>query len=233
MITLHQPPPPGWPDSPNVSPFCAKLETYLRMVNLPYEVKRGNPLKAPKGKIPYIEDNGLVLGDSGFIIDYLKKTYGDPLDQDLDARTAATGHVLRRMVEESTFFAVAHIRWSRDEPFEYLRRFFIKFMPPVIGPVMIKMIRKRLLAAMRAQGTGRHSEAEIIRLMEADIDALSTALGEQPYFLGKEPTSLDATMYGFLTASLWVPWDGPEKRAVAKHDNLVRYCERMRDRYWR
>lgn len=53
MITLHQPPPPpGW-NVPNMSPFCVKLETYLRMAKLPYQTAPGNPLQAPLGKIPY------------------------------------------------------------------------------------------------------------------------------------------------------------------------------------
>ena len=36
MITLHQPP-RAW-GMPNVSPFCVKLETYLRMTGVEYQV---------------------------------------------------------------------------------------------------------------------------------------------------------------------------------------------------
>ena len=51
MITLHQFP-PAW-GLPNASPFCMKVETYLRMCNLPYTtVNVLNPAKGPKGKLP-------------------------------------------------------------------------------------------------------------------------------------------------------------------------------------
>jgi glutathione S-transferase len=51
-----------------------KVENYLRMTGIPYEVVDDFDLaKAPKGKLPYIEDAG------GLILDYLKATYGDPL----------------------------------------------------------------------------------------------------------------------------------------------------------
>ena len=58
---------------PNASPFCMKLETYLRMTGLPFEVRPvTDPRRAPKGKLPYIDDGGTVLADSNLILDYLK-----------------------------------------------------------------------------------------------------------------------------------------------------------------
>ena len=38
---------------PNTSSFCLKLETYLRMVEIPFESVYSNEMgKAPKGKMP-------------------------------------------------------------------------------------------------------------------------------------------------------------------------------------
>ena len=69
---------------PNASPFCMKLETYLRMAGLPYElVNSGDVLRAPKGKLPFIDDGGTRLADTSFIIEYLKGRYGEPLDASL------------------------------------------------------------------------------------------------------------------------------------------------------
>ena len=51
MITLHQFA-RVW-DIPNLSPFCSKVETYLRMAGIPYEVADAIPPTAPKGKLPY------------------------------------------------------------------------------------------------------------------------------------------------------------------------------------
>ena len=58
---------------PNASPFCMKVENYLRMAVLPYEIApNASHFKAPKGKLPYIEDGAKVVADSSFIIEYLK-----------------------------------------------------------------------------------------------------------------------------------------------------------------
>jgi glutathione S-transferase len=41
---------------PNPSPFCMKVETWLRMAGIPYEPRAiGGPPKSTTGKVPYIE----------------------------------------------------------------------------------------------------------------------------------------------------------------------------------
>ncbi len=72
MIQLHQYSPMF--GIPNPSPFCMKLETWLRMAGLPFEVVRVvDPRKGPKGKVPWIDDGNQTIADSGFIIEYLEK----------------------------------------------------------------------------------------------------------------------------------------------------------------
>ena len=79
VIVLHQFAPAF--GLPNASPFCMKLETYLRLAGLPYRLANdGDVFKAPKGKLPYIDDDGTLVADSSFIIDHLKARYGDRLD---------------------------------------------------------------------------------------------------------------------------------------------------------
>ena len=114
MITLYQFP-PAW-GLPNASPFCMKVETYLRMCNLPYTtVNVLNPAKGPKGKLPHITDGANTVADSGLILDYLKATYGDKLDAGLDSRTRAEAHALRRLMEEHLYWCAVYDRWAVDE----------------------------------------------------------------------------------------------------------------------
>ena len=61
MITLYGSGPNfGLPDA---SPFVTKAETLLRMSKLPFEKALMSFPKAPR-KIPYIDDDGQLLGDS-------------------------------------------------------------------------------------------------------------------------------------------------------------------------
>jgi glutathione S-transferase len=72
---------------PNVSPFCCKLETWLRIARVPYEVvDTPDPRKGPKGKLPFIEDAGVRIADTSLIVDHLVKTRG--VDPDAPQRLA-------------------------------------------------------------------------------------------------------------------------------------------------
>lgn len=93
---------------PNVSPFCCKLETWLRIARVPYEVvDTGDPRKAPKGKLPFIEDAGVRIGDSSLIVDHLVKTRGVDPDARLSASQRATALLVQRMLEEHYAFFLA------------------------------------------------------------------------------------------------------------------------------
>lgn len=105
MIKLHQFAPAF--GLPNASPFCMKVETWLRMAGLPYErVNSGDVLRAPKGKLPVIDDDGTRVADSSFIIDYLKARCGDPLDAALTSRQRALAVALQRLFKDSLYWAL-------------------------------------------------------------------------------------------------------------------------------
>lgn len=131
MIKLYQFT-PAW-GLPNPSPFCMKVETYLRMAALRYEVVHGAlPFKAPKKKLPYIEDGTQIVADSGIILDYLKQTYGDKLGENLSAAETAVAHALRRLFEESLYWVALYSRWIEESIWLETRQLFFGAMPPVM-----------------------------------------------------------------------------------------------------
>lgn len=233
MLELFQPPRPGWGELPNMSPFCLKLETYLRMAEIPYKARGGDPRRAPTGKIPYIRDDGKLIGDSGLIIEYLKNKHGDALDSHLSPQEAASMHAMRRMIEEFTFFCMAWSRWTQPDSWAHLQAFFKKLLPPVVGNLIIKAIRNDFKKAVYKQGVGRHSKETIEGFAKSDLKAISDFLGNKKFMMGERPTSLDATAYGFLANILWVPWEEEAKRYAKSLPNLEAYCARMHDTYWK
>ena len=72
---------------PNPSPFCIKLETYLRLAKLEYTVATlKGPPRSPTGKAPYIEIDGEVLCDSGLIVAELERPRAALLDHERGPR---------------------------------------------------------------------------------------------------------------------------------------------------
>lgn len=217
---------------PNMSPFCVKLETYLRMTGVDYKVKGADIRVAPKGRIPYVNINGKIMGDSTLIIDYLKEKHGDPLDANLSKEQKAQSLAIKGMVEDHLYFAAAWLRWTDEESLKHVRKVFFGFLPPVIGPLIFNLIRKDMVKIWKGQGTGMHKREDIIEFANRDLTAISDLLGDKPFFHGEEPTSIDAVLFGFLIQALWVPWDSEIKQHALAQKNLEPYCQRMKQKYW-
>lgn len=230
MIILYQGP-AGF-GLANVSPFCLKLETYLRMTGIPYQAKAAEFGKAPKGKIPFIEEDGAFLGDSQFIIEHLKRKHGDTLDAKLSPEDLARGHLVRRTLEESLYWQIIYERWIADEGWRVYKPIFEAIFPPVVGKLIVPMIRRGVTKAARTQGLGRHRPEEILEMGKADVSALAAALGDKPYLLGEQPTSFDAAFYAFIVSIIAFPVDSPLRKYTLEQKNLVRYCERFQQRYF-
>lgn len=231
MIKLYQFA-PAW-DVPNLSPFCVKVETYLKMAGLPYEVFDAIPPKAPKGQLPFIEDNGKRIGDSQFIIEYLKQTYGDSVDGHLTPAERAVSNAMQRLIENHLCWAFVFARWGkRDENWAENKRAIFGKLPPVVRSLVPVLARRHMLKEMRGHGMGRHTEAEIYLLGRRDLDALSDYLDQKPWFMGEKPTTLDASAFGLLANILWCPIESPLKEHLSTLTNLTAFCERVRERYY-
>jgi glutathione S-transferase len=231
MIKVHQFAPAF--GLPNASPFCMKLETYLRMAGLPFElVNDGNVMKAPKGKLPYIEDNGRAIADTQFIIEHLKQAHGDPLDASMSATERALATAFQRLLEENLYWAVVHTRWIDDAGWVRTRQAFFGALPPLMRWILPPLARRGLRAELRGHGMGRHDVAEIHTIACRDVDALADWLGDKPYMLGEQPRSLDASAYAFLANLLWAPIESPIRRHAQARPTLEAYCQRMKARYY-
>ncbi len=226
MITLYQFT-PAW-GIPNLGQFNVKVETYLRMTNLSYKVIDTMPLKGPKGKLPYIEDNGQKISDSRFIIEYLKQKYGDPLDSDLSTEQRAIMTAIQRLLEEHLYWIGMYTRWQyTNTNWQINKQAIFGGMPPVIRDIAAMVYKRIIGKQIYGQGTGRHNSDEIFHLGKIDLDTLSAFLAEKPYFMGDKPTSLDASAFGILINTVRGPIESPIKDYGLSKNNLSSYCDRM------
>ena len=231
MIKLHQFAPAF--GLPNASPFCMKLETYLRMAGLPYQlVNSGDVMKAPKRKLPYIDDDGTVVADTTFIIEYLKGKYGDPLDAALSKVQRALATAFQRLLEENLYWAIVQTRWAQEDGWALTKSAFFGRLPIPLRWIVPPLARRGILSEMRGHGMGRHSVQEIHAIGCRDITAVAEFLADKPYMLGEQPSSLDATAYAFLANLLWAPVDSPIRNHALGRPNLETYCQRMKARYY-
>jgi glutathione S-transferase len=214
------------------APFPLKLATFMRMADISFDVSvENNPGKGPKGKSPWIEDGEVRMGDSTLIIEYLQQKFGVDLDGHLNASQRALGIAVQRMLEEHYHQCFEHQLFFGRGGQERMDEFAAALPIPlrwIVPPLFKRAFQKQL----HARGMGRHDEEVIVAQGKADLDALSQLLGDKPYLLGDQPSSFDACVFGFLGVSLYVAGDNPLYTYGASLENLMRYCERMRARYF-
>lgn len=212
----------------DASPFVLKLETYLKLAGVDYETTIiTDPRKAPKGKLPYIKDNGQTIADSSICIEHLKQNYGDPLGADLTPEQHGIGHAVKTMLEERTYWVLVHTRWIDPEYQHITLDAWFGDIPGIIRGFITKKIIKDMKVAMAGHGIGRHSPEEIFAFGLKDLRAFEAVLGDKPYLLGDAPSEYDATGYGFLANFMAEPFPSPMSEYIANSKPLTAYIERV------
>jgi len=73
----------------------------------------------------------------------------------------------------------------------------------------------------------------VYREAERCLNTLSVRLGDEDFFFGSHPTSLDATVYAYLAPLLKVPFPSPALQNYLKStSNLVKFVVRITQRYF-
>lgn len=213
---------------PDPSPFVMKTDVLLKMANVPYRFERAAPPRGPKGKIPFIEDEGERVGDSTFIRRYLEGKYRFDFDKGLCTADRAQAWVLERMLEDHVYFALLQMRWMDDANFAKGPSHFFDNAPAG----MREAGRERVKSYLHGHGIGRHNDDEIAELGGRSIHALSVLLGDKPYLMGETVCGVDATAFGMI-AGILTPWfDGSLREWTEAHANLVAHRDRMMAQYY-
>jgi len=227
---------PAW-GVPDISPYVTKLVYYLHMTGHEHEWQPQSLATldddSPNGKLPYVVlDDGTKITDSNRIIHYLEAHSESPLDEGMTAAEKAQALAWKRLMEEHLYWSgVIQPRWREDAGWETYIPYIVQGaeVTPELRAAL-DGFRARIMAEFDGQGMGRRSEEEVFEVFREDVDALSTYLGDKPFFLGDTPRTLDASVYSFVRHLTDVPFDWPGRDYTRGKSNLVAYAERMRER---
>jgi glutathione S-transferase len=224
MITLYTFGPMfGLPDP---SPFVTKAEVLLKLSGLPYRTDRKGLRAAPKGKLPYIDDDGTIVADSTLIRMHLEERHGIDFDQALSPAEKGVAWAFEKLCEDHLYWAIVHSRWMDLANFDKGPRSFFDIAPAPIRPLVIGIIRRRVRRDLQGQGLGRNSAEEIATLAKRGIAAIADQLGDKPYLMGSSPCGADATVFAWILNILCSRFEAPIRGAAERRANLVAYRER-------
>ncbi|XP_073836147.1 failed axon connections-like [Musca autumnalis] len=96
---------------PSLSPYCLKVETWLRLAGLKYEnVDHKMRFRSKKGQLPFIELNGEEIADSAIIIKDLSSKYGKDLDAGLTTEQRNVSYAMIAMLENHLIWIIFYWR---------------------------------------------------------------------------------------------------------------------------
>lgn len=221
------------PGLPDLSPFVVKAMTLLKMADVAYTVDTGGFRRAPKGKLPYIDDRGVIVADSTFIRFHLEKTRGVDFDAALTPIQRAQGWAIEKLCEDHLMWIVARHRWMDDENFARgLGPVFDKLLPAPVRTVGKWVARKGMARRFTQQGVGRFNAQELAVLGARDVEALATQIGDKLFLFGDAPCAADAAVFAMLALLMDPATHSPTRDAALSRPNLVAYRDRLMRRYF-
>jgi glutathione S-transferase len=221
----------------DVSPFVTKLESYLRLAELPYAKRPGDPRTAPRNKLPYIVHAGRSITDSQGVIEYLREQSIADLDAWLDADQRAELCMLRSMLELDFYFVIVYFRWQNDAGWAGYRAVIGDVMrksgaPAFLLPLILRHVRNSAVAQCVAQGAGKRELEENLahaREIFMTLDCF-VARHEGPWWFGAKPSSADAIVHAFVGHAI-VPRMGlPVETLADDHPGLRAWFEHVHAR---
>lgn len=219
---------------PDPSPFVLKVDAFLRINELPFERKNGLPFlrQSPKGKLPFIDDQGQTVADSSFIFDHLRSAYKLSIDDWLSDEQKAIAYLVSKSIDENFYWCLIHGRWMREESWPIVKRELFAKLPFPMRAIVPHVVRKGVKESLFKHGMGRHTDDEIHEIARKSLTSFSDLLGDKPYVFGDQPCSLDATLYGFLAQVILPNIDTSMTKLARSYPNLVNYCERIQKKYY-
>ncbi|NRG18921.1 glutathione S-transferase family protein [Rhizobiales bacterium] len=191
---------PSMPGTRSLSAFCYKAEALLAMAGKPYICEYIVDLSVtPRGKVPVLRDGELVIPDSALIQAHLERYHGLNADRSLTTMELSVAEAFRRLGEDHLYWVILYSRWIDPRNETTMINGVLSALPEDQRQPAFMEIRRSLDEKLAAHGLGLHEQTAIYDAGRRDLDAIAGYLDDKAFFLGDEPTTIDATIVGLLS----------------------------------
>jgi glutathione S-transferase len=107
-------------------------------------------------------------------------------------------------------------------------------VPKFLLPLVRGRIKKLIKTSSDAQGIGRHSEEEVMKIAIDDIKSFSNYLGDKAYLMGSKPTEVDCSLFAQMAQIIYATPDGNQLKKAIEEDyrNIMEFVLRVKEKYW-
>jgi len=243
----------------SVDPACLSMMTYSKFSGAPVTTKAtNNPFWSPKGSLPVLRSNPSPLShpqkqepvveitDFRSCVQHLKAC-GYSADYNLSSRQQSEVMAFSQLIEERLRPALLQVFWlDTKNQLELSRPWFASKMGLPLSLFYPNKMVGRAREVVRSHvdvGPGNEDcddaatsamiESAVYKRAEECLSVLARRLGDDLYFFGKSPSSLDALVYGHLAPLLKAPLPNPTLQNHLKACvNLVSFVVRITQNYF-
>jgi len=203
--------------------YGLKVFAFLKLAGVPFtHAHIFDASTAPRAQLPYIVDDGEVIGDSGTIIAHLIRKHRLDIDAGLTSAQQDTSLLVTRMLDD-LYWVMSYSRWKDEKFWPLFRDALLREHPSLTEEGLLKA-QEYNFQRYYFQGIGRFAPPAAYARGLADLQVLANLLSAGGYLHGAKPTSVDAGIYGFIANIHFYPIDTPLKRFVDANVDLVRHC---------
>jgi glutathione S-transferase len=204
--------------------YGLKVFAFLRLCHVAFQHEHVlEASAAPRGQLPYIVDDGEIIGDSETILTYLTAKYHLTIDDALTSPQRDIRHLVTRMLDD-LYWVMSYSRW-KDETYWPLFRDALMQQHPSLTEADLMNARAFNFQRYFYQGIGRYEPEAAYARGLADLRVLADLTPHEGSIFGPQPTSIDAAIYGFIANIYFYDIETPLKQFVVANANLVRHCE--------
>jgi glutathione S-transferase len=208
--------------------YGLKVFAFLQLAGVPFRHEHiFDASAAPRGQLPYIDDDGETVGDSETIIAHLIAKRRLTIDAALTASQRDTSHLITRMLDD-LYWVMSYSRW-KDERFWPLFRDALMREHPSLTEAGLLKAREFNFQRYHFQGIGRYAPDAAYARGLADLEVLADLIPANGYVHSEKPTSIDAGIYGFIANIYFYEIDTPLREFVRAHGNIVRHCRAIHE----
>ncbi|VBB25728.1 unnamed protein product [Acanthocheilonema viteae] len=218
------------PSSPNISPFCFKVETWLRANKLKYELCNYWDFQPWERYFPFIELNGERIFNSQLIVEQLQKRFN--LNDQLKEVDVGVARAIDQMIERNTHYLLLYFIFVENLP-KFLQGLELSLIKRWFIHSTISSFHSKVQRIFVDMGLVKCSRDDLIDMLQKDIAAIDVILGDKKFLFGVKPTASDFTVFGHLATSYYLPFRQPITDILDdKYPRVKRLIERMRQHYY-
>jgi len=209
---------------------CVASRAFFKMASLPFRLEQrpNAEFMSPTGKVPFLKLQDVLVAEFGGIVEFAGKK-GIKLAGTLTEIEKSDLHAFMALIEEDLKNAEIFMSWVHGATYTMVTK--PRYSSVYLFPLNIwlpRLKRTQMIKYLKKIGWENRTHDEVLGDCDRVFRALATKLGNHKYFIGDQPTELDALAFGHLYTLLTTELPNMQiAESLKRHPNLIDFCKRI------